>query len=130
MTVVASSLSHSQMLWHQLQGPQEFPPRSLTTSETLPSSPVSPVLRFLVCCLASLPQAVPGPFWKTKPFQMPTDAIRPQGYEDTKEIQPYPEVAEPRVSLREAEHATQGHTAQSAHTKQAKLPARERQTVL
>lgn len=49
-------------------GTTRVSPRSLTTSETLPSSPVSPVLKFLVCCLASLPQAVPGPFWKTKPF--------------------------------------------------------------
>lgn len=46
---------------------------SLTTSETFPSSPANSILKPLVYCLASLSQALPGPFWKVEPFQRPTE---------------------------------------------------------
>lgn len=41
-----------------------------------------------------------------------------------KEIQTYPQVTDPRVSLGEAEQPIQGHTAQRAHKIQARLPGR------
>lgn len=114
---VAGSLSYPQMLWQQPQGPQispreldNFRDTSIRPSEFCPQAS-------LVYRLASLLQAVPAPFWKMEPFQMPVEAHPVSGIGGHEGV----------MSIREVERPTQGHTAQRAHLRQ-KLDGRPGQT--